>query len=80
MPAESEERAMSVDYIAGVPITGRFYVPSCGGCDVPPWESCACSSHMRPQSERNANGEQALGVAEQLNAEADERLQLALAL
>jgi hypothetical protein len=27
------------------PITGEKYTPSCG-CDVPPWEECACSARL----------------------------------
>lgn len=27
----------------GVPILGANYVPSCGSCQIPPWERCGCS-------------------------------------
>ncbi len=46
-------------------IRGEHYRPSCGGCDLPPWERCVCSFH-EPDA-----------VAE-VNAEADRRLELAL--
>lgn len=38
---------MRRDHIAGKPIKGEHYTPSCGKCDVPPWEVCACSP-LRP--------------------------------
>lgn len=40
----------------GATITGEHYRPSCGRCDVPPWQRCACST--------------LLGGAEQFNAQA----------
>lgn len=48
----------------GARITGKDYVPSCGKCEVPAWESCACSA-LLPAS----------GMVERLEAEADARLQ-----
>lgn len=30
----------------GKAIVGAHYVASCGECDVPPWEECACSARL----------------------------------
>lgn len=30
----------------GKTIRGALYQPSCGECDVPPWESCSCSKFL----------------------------------
>jgi len=56
-------------------IAGADYRPSCGKCDMPPWEACACSSLL---CKRTANALQthSEGIAERLNAEAQARLLL----
>jgi hypothetical protein len=36
-------------------ITGDLYKPTCGECDLPPWEACACSAFLN-QSKGVANG------------------------
>ncbi len=62
-------------------ITGKNYRPSCGKCNVPNWEGCACSSLLAPcahvEPTGSAHGE---WITNSLNREADERLQLALGL
>lgn len=40
-------RTQDVNHLPGKPIVGTNYRPSCGECDVPPWEVCACSALMR---------------------------------
>ena len=39
----ARHRGPRADSLPGVLITGERYTPSCGQCDVPPWETCACS-------------------------------------
>lgn len=39
-------RIPDVNQISADPIRGPRYVPSCGKCDVPPWETCACSERL----------------------------------
>lgn len=57
------------DHIAGEPIRGKHYRPSCGRCDVPPWEQCACSDLLATCLQ---------STADKVNAEAQQRLELAL--
>lgn len=52
------------NHIQGPNVRGPLYVASCGNCNVPPWEVCACSFQCT--------------AADRLNAEADKRLELAL--
>ncbi|TAK84201.1 MAG: hypothetical protein EPO20_15120 [Betaproteobacteria bacterium] len=33
----------TVNHVVGKRIVGERYTPSCGQCDAPPWEWCACS-------------------------------------
>lgn len=58
---------------AGKRIVGRNYVASCGGCDVPPWECCACSA-LLPEIEPTRWEH----LADRLNAEAQQRLAFVL--
>jgi hypothetical protein len=39
-------RLPDVNHVGGEAITGARYTPSCGGCDIPPWEICACSERL----------------------------------
>lgn len=77
----------------GKRIAGRNYVPSCGRCDVLPWELCACSDarllelnarivapariEKTPVKETQNNVKPG-SMAEKINAEADDRLAFAL--
>jgi hypothetical protein len=82
--------------VAGKTTTGQDFKPSCGQCDVPPWEICECSFQWAKDGLASPPCDAALSPAmpayaaitakpepstpaERLNAEADERLQLALA-
>lgn len=50
-----KKKAEGPDMRAAPPIVGERYKPSCGQCDVPPWESCACSSSEGTVIEVNNN-------------------------
>lgn len=62
-----KKKERKLEMRAGPRVRGRNYVTSCGRCDVPPWEPCACSSLLPADS-----------IAESVNAEAYARLELAL--
>lgn len=34
-------------HIAGKLVVGANYTPSCGECNLPPWEECACSALLK---------------------------------
>lgn len=70
-----EKRCWRPIVVPGAILTGSDYRPSCGQCAIPPWETCKCSSLL---CERIPDALRSHGASERLNAEADERLQLAL--
>jgi hypothetical protein len=37
---------------------GVNYIPSCGQCDLPPWEECACSFQFRIDADKIADWQQ----------------------
>jgi hypothetical protein len=68
-------------HYAGKRIVGKQYRPSCGRCDVPPWEVCGCSSDALLSL--NARIVEPVmierrDVADLFNAEARERFNFAL--
>jgi len=56
------------NHIQGPRIVGANYSPSCGKCNVPPWEVCDCSRFMSYST----------GGAERSNKEADRNFKLAI--
>jgi hypothetical protein len=70
---------MNGSHIVGKMIQGTDYHPSCG-CDVPPWEPCACSALLAaPDSGcEHLKADAAQGAADRINAEADAQLALRL--
>jgi hypothetical protein len=55
----------------GPMILGRDFRPSCGRCDVPPWEVCACSFDWAKAGLASPPN----SAADRANAEADHRFQ-----
>lgn len=66
----------------GKRIVGRNYVESCGRCDVPPWELCACSSAeliaLNARTVAPVRIEARERIADAMNNEADRRLEFLL--
>jgi hypothetical protein len=72
----------SQHHITGAPIKGADYRPSCGNCQVPPWEVCDCSFNWAKQG-LEAMPSKVEPVepshADLFSKEANERLQMLLA-
>ena len=49
--------------IQGPTTTGDQYKPSCGKCQLPPWEVCACSFTAADRAEADARLDQFLEMA-----------------
>ena len=64
----------------GKRIVGASYSPSCGRCDLPPWEVCSCSAQAILEINARVVApvliERATQIAYSLNAEADFRFSL----
>lgn len=61
----------------GKRIVGASYSPSCGRCDLPPWEVCYCSTQSILETNARVVApvliERTASIADRLNAEADFR-------
>lgn len=66
----------------GKRIAGRNYVPSCGRCDVLPWELCACSDarllELNARTVAPMRIEARERMADKINDEAQARLRFIL--